>query len=202
MSFTASSLMRKTKAQLVQIIMNQPEVNKDEIYAEGYEEGYADVVSEINTIVDDRLKTSDMIKEITKLQKEIEELKEANKTLEDIHNGDMKIAKMLKEKWNEEQAKNAKLQKTNDINSGACNDAFYAQRKIAEQQEEIAELKETCLKWQEKADFNLGDTDSDDDFTTPRCDFCGCDGTHLGDDVWNGETGCCYKCEVNGEEDE
>ena len=36
-------------------------------------------------------------------------LTEEKKTLEDIHSGDMKIVKMLKEKWNEEQEKNKKL---------------------------------------------------------------------------------------------
>ena len=41
--------------------------------------------------------------------KENEKLKQENETLEKIHNGDMKIAKMLKEKWNEEQEKVKKL---------------------------------------------------------------------------------------------
>ena len=36
-------------------------------------------------------------------------LTEEKKTLEDIHSGDMKIVKMLKEQWNEEQEKNKKL---------------------------------------------------------------------------------------------
>ena len=33
------------------------------------------------------------------------------KIMEDIHSGDMKIVKMLKEKWNEEQKKNEELKK-------------------------------------------------------------------------------------------
>ena len=40
---------------------------------------------------------------------ENDKLKEENKTLENIHSGDMKIMKMVKEKWNEEQEKNKKL---------------------------------------------------------------------------------------------
>lgn len=38
-----------------------------------------------------------------------EQLKEQLKTMEDIHSGDMKIVKMLKENWNEEQEKNKQL---------------------------------------------------------------------------------------------
>ena len=38
-----------------------------------------------------------------KYEQQIEELKKQNECLEKIHNGDMKIVKMLKEKWNEEQ---------------------------------------------------------------------------------------------------
>ena len=46
-------------------------------------------------------------------EEDMKELKAANKTLEDIHSGDMKIVKMLKEKWNEEQEKNKKLKEEN-----------------------------------------------------------------------------------------
>jgi DNA repair exonuclease SbcCD ATPase subunit len=45
------------------------------------------------------------------LKEENEELEEQIKTLENIHNGDMKIVKMLKEKWNEEQEEIKKLKK-------------------------------------------------------------------------------------------
>lgn len=45
----------------------------------------------------------------------------------------------------------------------------------------------------EESDVEL--TDSDEE--TPKCDICGCDGTDMGDDVWNGETGCCLKCEAD-----
>ena len=74
-------------------------------------------------------------KEIKELKKQIEDLNEHRadhfscmdimlvenqclekqiKTLEDIHNGDMKIITMLKEKWNEEQEKNKELKKENE----------------------------------------------------------------------------------------
>ena len=46
----------------------------------------------------------DLIKQLDNLNEQIE-------TLEKIHNGDMKIVKMLKEKWNEEQEKVKKLLK-------------------------------------------------------------------------------------------
>ena len=46
---------------------------------------------------------------VDELQEEVDELKKENKTLEEIHSGDMKIVKMLKEKWNEEQVKVKKL---------------------------------------------------------------------------------------------
>ena len=47
-------------------------------------------------------------------EEDMKELKAANKTLEDIHSGDMKIVKMLNEKWNEEQEKNKKLKEYYD----------------------------------------------------------------------------------------
>ena len=50
-----------------------------------------------------------LVKEFEDLKNELGELKEQNKTWEDIHSGDMKIVKMLKEKWNEEQEKNKGL---------------------------------------------------------------------------------------------
>ena len=62
------------------------------------------------------VRTDLLIQDIHKLRvdsNELKKLKEVNKTWEDIHNGDMKIAKMLKEKWNEEQAKNKKLKVEN-----------------------------------------------------------------------------------------
>jgi len=48
----------------------------------------------------------DLIKQLDNLNEQIE-------TLEKIHNGDMKIVKMLKEKWNEEQEKVKKLKEEN-----------------------------------------------------------------------------------------
>ena len=53
-----------------------------------------------------------LLQEIINKQKgETECLEKQIKTLEDIHNGDMKIITMLKEKWNEEQEKNKELKK-------------------------------------------------------------------------------------------
>lgn len=43
-----------------------------------------------------------------------EQLKKQLKTMEDIHSGDMKIVKMLKENWNEEQEKNKELKELLD----------------------------------------------------------------------------------------
>ncbi len=39
--------------------------------------------------------------------------------------------------------------------------------------------------------------EDDSDEETPKCDICGCDGTDMGADEWNGETGCCLKCEAD-----
>ena len=69
-------------------------------------------------------------------------LRDQLKTMEDIHSGDMKIVKMLREKWNEEQEKNKKLK------------------------EEIKPLKEYCDKWSPI----LTDIDGDD-FCNLLCDY-------------------------------
>jgi hypothetical protein len=55
------------------------------------------------------MSTTDIIPGMTEVMDYIKKQEEKIKTLEDIHSGDMKIVKMLKEKWNEEQEKNKKL---------------------------------------------------------------------------------------------
>lgn len=62
-----------------------------------------------------------------KIMNENEMLKQQNKTLEEIHNGDMKIVLMLKDKLNGEREKNKK------------------------QKEEIKELKEEIDKYEEQS---------------------------------------------------
>ena len=76
-----------------------------EVLYYSHSESKGNLVSK-NLITEDDQPTFTHIREFGK---EIAELKEKALTLEDIHNGDMKIIKMLKEMWNEEQAKNAEL---------------------------------------------------------------------------------------------
>jgi len=52
------------------------------------------------------------VDQVQELKEENQRLGKANKTWEEIHNGDVKIVKMLKEKWNEEQEQNKKLKDT------------------------------------------------------------------------------------------
>ena len=74
---------------------------------------------------------------------EIKKLQETIKILEDIHSGDMKIVKMLKEKWNEEQEENKKLKEEFDGWKASYDDDIREARAegIDELQEENEELK-------------------------------------------------------------
>jgi len=83
----------------------------------------------------DQTKVEQIFEEQQRIANEdIKQLKEKNKNLEDIHSGDMKIVKMLKEKWNEEQEKNKKLK------DAAFQDVQEVDVKSL--QEEINKLKE------------------------------------------------------------
>ena len=71
-------------------------------------------IEELEEETENHLASLNLYKEqCEELKQERKQLKEENKTLQEIHNGDMKIAKMLKEKWNEEQEKNKTLKQDN-----------------------------------------------------------------------------------------
>ena len=94
-----------------------------------------------------------------RILQENKNLKEENKNWENIHSGDMKIVKMLKENWNEEQEKNKKLKELNTTLQYQYDMAIQIDNK------EIAELKEhleceedgyPCSTWfSEKLDFHI-----------------------------------------------
>ena len=83
----------------------------------------------------------------------MKELKAANKTLEDIHSGDMKIVKMLKEKWNEEQEKNKKLKEdiTNHPDFAEIATDWYERHVWMVDKDEFEKLKEENKKLAEAA---------------------------------------------------
>lgn len=86
-------------------------------------------------------------------EEDMKELKAANKTLEDIHSGDMKIVKMLKEKWNEEQEKNKKLKEdiTNHPDFAEIATDWYERHVWMVDKDEFEKLKEENKKLAEAA---------------------------------------------------
>lgn len=82
-------------------------------------EDIKDYINCVNSMVTELKKENEKLKRANEINAElwdtsekcIEGLEKENKTRKDIHNGDMKIAIMLKENWNEEQEKNKGLKK-------------------------------------------------------------------------------------------
>ena len=89
------------------------------------------------------MSTTDIIPGMTEVMDYIKKQEEEIKTLEDIHSGDMKIVKMLKEMWNEEQEKNKKLrEEIEHLEERAVNDYNTRMKREEELKEENKKLKE------------------------------------------------------------
>ena len=112
------------------------------------------------------MSTTDIIPGMTEVMDYIKKQEEEIKTLEDIHSGDMKIVKMLKEMWNEEQEKNKKLkEEIEHLEERAVNDYNTRMKREEELKEENKKLKEhleceedgypTSDWFKEKLDFHI-----------------------------------------------
>ena len=112
------------------------------------------------------MSNTDIIPGMTEVMDYIKKQEEEIKTLEDIHSGDMKIVKMLKEMWNEEQEKNKKLrEEIEHLEERAVNDYNTRMKREEELKEENKKLKEhleceedgypTSDWFKEKLDFHI-----------------------------------------------
>jgi hypothetical protein len=88
--------------------------------------------------------------------KTFENLEQQRKTLEDIHEGDMKIVKMLREKWNEERQENKELKEALDIWVNPNGEVVMNREGMMlyeASQEKNEELKEEVRYWKNFALF-------------------------------------------------
>jgi hypothetical protein len=107
------------------------------------------------------MSTTDIIPGMTEVMDYIKKQEEKIKTLEDIHSGDMKIVKMLKEKWNEEQEKNKKLrEEIEELKTSIQTTTSYWTDKNELLQEEIEEKEET-FKYQSDMEKQCHNDDID-----------------------------------------
>ena len=119
------------------------------------------------------------VAEIASLQKENEKLKADNE--------DLKLRKEIVD-----LKENLEVSEDNVMNITAERDELGGEiEKLKEENVILRDQVNTCVK-------EFIDEDEDDD--EPRCDYC--DRTHdevmhqdNKEDAWNGETGCCKKCE-------
>jgi len=95
--------------------------------------------------------------DLVELKQENELLKEQKNTLEDIHQGGMNIAKMLKEKWNDEQEKNKKLKEEIDRLEKECDERVAGDDHDAlmEENKKLKEAAKFQVKQMEKDADNM-----------------------------------------------